>query len=54
MRSIVTSPFKGVYQVGSTVIAMVRGLNVVELKMANKDVPIQMYGKKPYTKDDFR
>ncbi len=49
-KSVVKSPYKGMHQISSTMNPTVKGLNVVQIKLANEAVKMKKAGVKPYTK----
>ncbi len=53
MKSVVKSPYKGTYQIGSMVILTVKRFNLVQMNLANEAVEMRKVGVKPYTKKHF-
>ncbi len=52
-KSVITTPQKGMYQIGQVLIPTVKGHNVVQIKLANEAVEMKKAGVKPYTKKHF-
>ncbi len=53
MKLVITTLHKGMYQIGPVLIPTVRGLNVVQTKLANEAVRMKKADVKPYTKMHF-
>ncbi len=52
-KLVVKSPFKGMYQIGPTVIPTVKGYYLVQIRLANDAVEMRKVGVEPYTKKHF-